>query len=589
MDATLSVPNSTQTYAATNYAGPGSGVTPEANTDDGSCTYNCPIVNINSISGAGYITLEFNTSNTIYSSLFVDSGTSPNATTSLVVLDALGNSIYSDTNGLGGWTNAASFNAMDKNQYIGTALANHTPAFSNGDIINVTFGLDTTDGECSVQTQEAYSIGCTDNAANNSGSWDISYNSICTYTGCMDDTLDNNGNYAAVGAFPYSTNNTTPCNTTGAPGDAGYDPAFDNDCCTYNTNPTAQLLYSGSSSSGIDYSLFHTLEFNFNATAYQTATITAISVETTGQSYTTWNSYYIGGASSYGGTASDSYITYFGGNSNLTLGTGGVYNKDLQPLNFDNLDTATFAGLEHPTVNTLAHSVATGSVDLEIQYTIQWTGPISNTSLGGQLTTTTTHTQTFTGGCRVGSATQYINYDPTLQLQIPNSCIPLVGGCTDPSAFNYCSSCNADCSNNVGGTDMGCCQAIVNGCTDSTAFNYNPAANTDDGSCCLPPCAVPGTLSSSFGGTGFVLLGYTDIACADYYAVETSIDGGVNWVISGYSTSVNQNAPGSFALDISSFTSGDELQIRMNSVCVYDVTGAGANSTYTNIITYMVP
>ena len=159
----------------------------------------------------------------------------------------------------------------------------------------------------------------------------------------------------------------------------------------------------------------------------------------------------------------------------------------------------------------------------------------------------------------------------------------------DPAAFNYCSACTADCNNNVGGTDTSCCTAAVLGCTDPTAFNYDPSANTDDGTCCTPPCSVPGTLSTYFGGTGFVQLSYTDISCADYYAIETCAGGGCTFAISGYSTQANQNAPGSFALDISAFTSGVELQIRMNSVCVYDDTAATANSNYTNTVTYIIP
>ena len=50
-----------------------------------------------------------------------------------------------------------------------------------------------------------------------------------------------------------------------------------------------------------------------------------------------------------------------------------------------------------------------------------------------------------------------------------------VCGCTDPTAFsNYNASATLD---------DGSCIAIVNGCTDPTAFNYNPNANVDDGSC----------------------------------------------------------------------------------------------------------
>ena len=56
------------------------------------------------------------------------------------------------------------------------------------------------------------------------------------------------------------------------------------------------------------------------------------------------------------------------------------------------------------------------------------------------------------------------------------SCIAILNGCTDSSAFNYNANAN---------TDDGSCIAVVNGCTDPTAFNYDASANTDDGSCIL--------------------------------------------------------------------------------------------------------
>ena len=52
--------------------------------------------------------------------------------------------------------------------------------------------------------------------------------------------------------------------------------------------------------------------------------------------------------------------------------------------------------------------------------------------------------------------------------------MPVVQGCTDPTAINYDSSANVDDSS---------CISTVLGCTDSTQFNYNPNANVDDGSC----------------------------------------------------------------------------------------------------------
>ena len=53
------------------------------------------------------------------------------------------------------------------------------------------------------------------------------------------------------------------------------------------------------------------------------------------------------------------------------------------------------------------------------------------------------------------------------------SCIEIVAGCTQPSAYNYDSDANQN---------DGSCIAVVFGCTDSEAF-YNFNANTNDGTC----------------------------------------------------------------------------------------------------------
>jgi hypothetical protein len=78
-------------------------------------------------------------------------------------------------------------------------------------------------------------------------------------------------------------------------------------------------------------------------------------------------------------------------------------------------------------------------------------------------------------GCTDSTA---FNYDVNANTD-DGSCIAVVNGCTDPTAFNYNASAN---------TDDGSCIAVVNGCTDSTATNYNAAANTDDGSCIINGC-----------------------------------------------------------------------------------------------------
>ena len=94
----------------------------------------------------------------------------------------------------------------------------------------------------------------------------------------------------------------------------------------------------------------------------------------------------------------------------------------------------------------------------------------------------------------------------------------LFSGCTDPTMFNYDSSANTDCDNNIIGSadyisagtygDVSCCTLVSYGCLDSTlntsgssvvyaAGNYDSTANTPcDGGvpgCVVPNCTGPGT------------------------------------------------------------------------------------------------
>ncbi len=72
------------------------------------------------------------------------------------------------------------------------------------------------------------------------------------------------------------------------------------------------------------------------------------------------------------------------------------------------------------------------------------------------------------------------NYDPNATVD-DGSCVPFVYGCMDPNSFNYDPNANV---NQVSETDLSNpCIPIVYGCTDSTSVNYDPNANVDNGSC----------------------------------------------------------------------------------------------------------
>ena len=101
---------------------------------------------------------------------------------------------------------------------------------------------------------------------------------------------------------------------------------------------------------------------------------------------------------------------------------------------------------------------------------------------------------TYNTGCTESTS---VDYDATASIE-DGSCTWT--GCTDPSASNTTSFGAAAYAYNLtypgAIIDDGSCITIVNGCTDSTAYNYNPAATNDDGSCiyitmgCTEPLAA---------------------------------------------------------------------------------------------------
>ena len=115
------------------------------------------------------------------------------------------------------------------------------------------------------------------------------------------------------------------------------------------------------------------------------------------------------------------------------------------------------------------------------------------------------------------------NYDPLANVDDPSLCIPVIVGCMDPTAFNY------DPSANTPGT----CIPVVLGCTDATAFNYNPNANVDDNSCvpiiygCIDPTSFnyDPTANTDDGSCIPVILGCTDPSQYNFDPLANTDDG----------------------------------------------------------------
>jgi gliding motility-associated-like protein len=109
------------------------------------------------------------------------------------------------------------------------------------------------------------------------------------------------------------------------------------------------------------------------------------------------------------------------------------------------------------------------------------------------------------------------NYDPDADLD-DGSCTYDVFGCTDPEANNYNPNANVD---------DGSCVYNIFGCTDMGALNYNPNANIDDGTCIYPnydPC-------EEFDGSAFAPNAFTpnNDGLNDAWRVITEVDCWNKW------------------------------------------------------------
>ena len=127
------------------------------------------------------------------------------------------------------------------------------------------------------------------------------------------------------------------------------------------------------------------------------------------------------------------------------------------------VNNATFSAITED-ISLLAYDAYLLTVTDSIGCTASWQGLVD---------------EVVVGGCTDPTA---FNYDPAANFD-DGSCVPVILGCIDASA------CNLD---SLANTDDGSCDYSCVGCTDPTALNYDPTMTIDDGSC-LPGCG---------GGTG---------------------------------------------------------------------------------------
>ena len=319
--------------------------------------------------------------------------------------------------------------------------------------------ITTNDGNCVVSKVKQYTIGCTDGAASNYGTFDFTDNTQCEYVGCTDSTLNNDG--VTYFATNYNAQATVACTDTNGGYSAASSPSQDNACCTYPNTPTSEFIISHAfnmyANVYSDYSSLNVMENTVTDTAYTTAEITQFNV--TAPASFGWQSNWIGGYATNALYTEAKWLDIpLSGSVDLTTianySTTGIVNHSTIPSNFDNRDLIYSPAHSGNLHNALAPN------GLTIDYKVKFTATIMNQSRANQIEYIVHNTQAFSGGCKTSTTNVYTaansNLDPTWDMHIPGSCV------LNP----------------------------IPGCTTATAINYNSAATVDDGTCCLT-CDAP--------------------------------------------------------------------------------------------------
>ena len=568
--------------AASNY-------NPLANVDDGSCTYTCPSLSVNKQGYSVYINNSIKLQTNLAATKFspnTGSGGFPAAYKAYVTItDNAGVDIYSKVspNSHGGFQASSQYTHYD---FLSFNTMNTVVGVTTS--ITVSFSIETNittanPVQCVVtKPPVTYTIGCTDTTATNHGSFNFTDNAQCEYTGCMDITQTNTG---AIWASNYNASYTTADNTT----------------CTYGGTTSSTFTVEDIDVQADPYSKL-VLKHTFDGTGYTTANISNFRVLTPGSNtgYAGWDNNLVGGNWASGNAASWSSVIPTNPIAATDLTQSIAYSD---PANTGTIDSTQapnvvnkYGGAAaylthplstlHPQTNVLAHS------PLTISYTIEYGG-----TGNGVNPMSVNHQQTFTGGCKhitSGVPTDYLNYDSTLDMHIPDSCILGVFGCTSPQAINFFPGANVD--------DGTCCYIV--GCMDTSAINYNPSACAPDPiafpvlsalECCTLTAPTNLMATSPYTTTSGIGFGWDDVCNVSQYDLYAKINSGAWWKVTSNLPNNQQAAvaagSGVPSLSIGGIQVGDEVSFKVNAIVNDSSLGATSPTTvtgYSNIVSRTV-
>jgi len=428
--------NNDGSYAASNY-------NVLANTDDGSCNpYNCPTIEIGQ--SLFNTTFKINTYNTPY----------PNTSSYWNSVNPIA-TINGNNVNLNPWSSLVSGSTV-----IGVKTSEPTMNYvvAGSTTADIVFFIMTADGLCFATETQTFTIGCTDSAANNATGFNVSDNTQCEYSGCMDDTACNYN----ILATTLDANN--PCLFCGDVSATNYDGATCTDGCLYSgcedsTLSTMSNLATAASNYDVFASVACGVNFDNECCTYHDDQDIEASVQG-GYGYYMVRVNYDPESTGYTEAVMSSFT--LGEAPGLVTTTNNVYPMSNMTAS---MSTRVAVVLTPPMWEDHVYND-----QLKITTNADFNGACDNDFLNDQLPPgSASKTFTFSVGCKNDSTA--INFDPNVDLGMASTCIAANPGCTDSTATNYDAAFNQDCTATGSANPNDCCCYT---CDEATFDATNP-------------------------------------------------------------------------------------------------------------------